>query len=107
VILVAVERQQSGEIVVMALPITHRPPDDASTAVEMPQTVKQHLGLDYERSRVVVNEANQFLWPGYDLRKIPSRDEFHYGFLPPRFFNEIFAAVRAYRKRSKMTITPR
>jgi hypothetical protein len=35
------------------------------------------------------------LWPGYDLRKIPGRDEFHYGFLPSRFFNEVFAAVRA------------
>jgi hypothetical protein len=56
---------------------------------------------------VMVNEANQFLWPGYDLSKIPGRDEFHYGFLPPRFFNEVFNPVRAYRKRSKMTITSR
>jgi hypothetical protein len=79
VILVAVERQQSGDIVVVALPVTHRPPDDASLAVEMPQAVKQRLGLDFKRSWVMVNEANQFVWPRYDLRKIPSRDEFHYG----------------------------
>jgi len=107
VILVAVERQQSGDIVVVALPVTHRPPDDESLAVEMPQRVKQQLGLDFERSWVMVNEANQFLWPGYDLRKIPGGDEFHYGFLPPRFFNQVFEVVRAYRKRSKMTITAR
>ena len=107
VILVVVEQQQSGDIVVVAQPITHRPPDDAHTAVEMPQAVKRHLGLDFERSWIVVNEANQFLWTGYDLRKIPGRDEFHYGFLPPRFFNEVFAAVRAYGERSKMTITRR
>jgi hypothetical protein len=73
----------------------------------MPQAVKQQLGLDLERLWVMVNEANQFLWPGYDLSKIPGRDEFHYGFLPPRFFNEVFNPVRAYRKRSKMTITSR
>jgi hypothetical protein len=107
VILVAVERQQSGDIVVVALPVTHRPPDDAGTAVEIPQAVKRQLGLDFERSWIVVNEANQFLWPGYDLRKIPGRGEFHYGFLPPRFFNEVFNAVRTYRERSKMTITSR
>jgi hypothetical protein len=107
VILVAVERQQSGDIVVVALPVTHRPPDDADTAVEIPQAVKRPLRLDFERSWIVVNEANQFLWPGYDLRKIPGRNEFHYGFLPPRFFNEVFNAVRMYRERRKMTITSR
>jgi hypothetical protein len=107
VILIAVERQQSGDIVVVALPVTHCPPEDADVAVEIPQAVKRQLGLDFERWWVVVNEANQFLWPGYDLHRIPGRDEFHYGFLPPRFFNEVFNAVRAYRKRSKMTITSR
>ena len=56
---------------------------------------------------MVVNEGNQFVWPGYDLRKVPGRGDFHYGFLPPRFFDQIQAAARAYRKRSKMTVTPR
>jgi hypothetical protein len=50
VILVAVERQQSGDIVVVALPVTHRPPNDARLAVEMSQAVRRQLGLDVERS---------------------------------------------------------
>jgi len=107
VILVAVERQQDGDTVVVALPVTHRQPEDAAVAVEVPQAVKQQLGLDLERSWVVVNEGNQFVWPGYDLRKVPGRDEFHYGFLPPRFFDRVLTAVRAYRKRRKMTMTER
>jgi len=55
---------------------------------------------------VIVNEGNQFVWPGYDLRKVPGRDEFHYGFLPPRFFDQILAAARAYRKHRRMTMMP-
>jgi hypothetical protein len=86
VILVAVDRQQDGDTVVVALPVTHRPPEDAAVAVEVPQAVKQQLGLDLERSWIVVNEGHQFVWPGYDLRKVPGRDEFHYGFLPPRYW---------------------
>jgi PemK-like, MazF-like toxin of type II toxin-antitoxin system len=107
VILIAIERQQDNDTVVVALPVTHRPPKDATVAVEIPQGVKQQLGLDLERSWVVVNEGNQFVWPGYDLRKVPGRDQFHYGFLPPHFFDQILAAARAYRKHSKMTVTPR
>ena len=33
------------------------------------------------------------MWPGYDLRQ--GRDEFHYGFLPPRFYDKILVAARA------------
>jgi hypothetical protein len=106
VILVAVERQDAVTVVV-ALPVTHRPPKDATAAVEIPQAVKQHLGLDRERSWVIVNEGYQFVWPGYDLRKVPGRDEFHYGFLPPRFFSAILKVARAYRTRNKMTMTAR
>jgi hypothetical protein len=64
VILVALERQQNAGTVVVALPVTHRPPEDAAAAIEVPQAVKRHLGLDIERSWVVLNEGNQFVWPG-------------------------------------------
>ena len=45
--------------------------------------VKRHLGLDDERSWIVVAEGNEFDWPGYDLRKIGRSDRYDYGFLPP------------------------
>ena len=41
---------------------------------------------------MVVSEGNEFAWPGYDLRKVARQDRYDYGFLPPRFFNQILAA---------------
>jgi hypothetical protein len=55
-----------GETLVTVLPVTHRPPDIAAQAVEIPRAVKQQLGLDDDRSRVVVTEGDQFVWPRYD-----------------------------------------
>jgi hypothetical protein len=74
---------------VTVLPVTHRAPADPATAVEIPLVVKRHLGLDDDRSWIIVTEGNEFLWPGYDLRKIPHTDRYDYGFLPPRFFNHV------------------
>jgi hypothetical protein len=107
VIALAVERQQDGETLVTVLPVTHRPPEDAAAAIEIPRTVKKHLGLDGERSWVVVSEGDQFVWPGYDLRKVRDTDRYDYGYLPPRFFNDVLAAFWAWHKARKVTVTPR
>ncbi len=107
VIALAVERQQDGETLVTVLPVTHHPPDDLAAAVEIPRAVKKHLGLDDERSWVIVSEGDQFVWPGYDLRKAPGADRYDYGYLPPRFFKEILAAFWAWHKAHKVTVTPR
>ena len=88
-------------------PITHRPPHDAAAAVEIPRAVKDRLGLDLERSWVVVNEGNKFVWPGFDLRKVPATDRFDYGFLPPRFFNEVLDEFRSWRLKRKGQLTSR
>jgi len=81
-----------GEQQVLALPITHSPPANAADAVEIPVETKNRLGLDFERSWIVITEANEFTWPGPDLRPMAGRGEstIAYGVLPPRFF----AAVR-------------
>ena len=52
VIALAVERQPDGETLVTLLPVTHRAPDDAGGAIEIPLAVKRHLGLDDDRSWV-------------------------------------------------------
>ena len=70
VIVLAIERPANDTTVVVVLPITHTPPADPVGAVEIPAAVKRHLGLDDERSWIVVTEGNEFDWPGYDLRKI-------------------------------------
>jgi len=69
--------------------------------------VQRHLGLDDERSWVVVSEGDKFVWPGYDLRKVPGTGRYDFGFLPPRFFKEVLAAVRAWHKARKVTLTQR
>jgi hypothetical protein len=54
--------------------------------------VKRHLGLDDDRSWVILDEVNEFAWPGFDLRPLPgSRDRFAYGFLPPWLFGQLMA----------------
>lgn len=107
VIALAVERQDDGATLVTVLPITHRQPDDAAAAVEIPPAVKGHLRLDDVRSWVVVSEGNLFVWPGYDLRKLRNTDRYDYGYLPPSFFAEVLAAFRAWRGAHKVVLTPR
>ena len=58
VIVLAIERASDGTAVVTVLPITHRSPDDP---VEIPPAVKRLLGLDVERSWIVVDEGNEFV----------------------------------------------
>jgi hypothetical protein len=89
VIILATEQADDG-MMVTVVPITHRPPADAAIAIELPPRVKQHLGLDDQRSWIVLNEGNRFLWPGYDLKPIRgAKGKFDYGFLPPALFNAL------------------
>jgi hypothetical protein len=75
----------------MVLPVTHTPPKDLSTAVELPLATKRRLGLDDERSWIIVTEANRFIWPGPDLR--PSRPgdpaSAAYGLLPNGLYEQV------------------
>jgi len=82
---------ESGDKVVLVLPITHSPPANPTDAIEIPTVTKNRLGLDSERSWIVISEANEFMWPGPDLRPIPGRDAstIAYGPLPPRFFTHV------------------
>lgn len=92
VIVIAVDRAMDGATLVTVLPITHSSPADPAVAVELPTPVKRHLGLDAKRSWIVVSEGNEFVWPGYDLHKVPNADRYDYGFLPPRTFDKVVAA---------------
>ncbi len=93
-------RDHDGETQVLVVPVTHSPPDNVDTALELPPAVKRHLGLDAERSWVVLSESNLFDWPGPDLRRVGDRDDSSvaYGFLPPKLFAELrrrFLALEA------------
>jgi hypothetical protein len=76
--------------------------------VEIPAATKNRLGLDGERSWVVLTEANDFIWPGPDLRPIPGSDpsSIAYGFLPPRFVR-VLKEQLARRQRDRLLIVAR
>jgi hypothetical protein len=108
VIVLATERTSDGASVVTVLPVTHRAPDNPAAAVEIPQVIKNTLGLDAHRSWVMISEGNKFVWPGYDLRKVPGNPpRYAYGFLPPRFFNDVLKAFGAWHKAGKGRMTGR
>lgn len=93
--------------VVTVLPITHAAPKNAQDAVEIPHAIKIHLGLDDERSWIVIAEGNEFIWPGFDLRKLPNKDAYDYGFLPPRFFEKVRDAFVTYARAEKAKLANR
>ena len=108
--IVLAAQAHDGETQVLVVPVTHSPPGNSAAALELPTVVKQHLGLDAERSWVVLSESNLFDWPGPDLRRIGDRDDSSvaYGFLPPRFFAELrrrFLALEAAARSTRVQRT--
>jgi hypothetical protein len=87
-VLAIVTVEEDGSLVVRVLPITHTPPSNPDDASEISRPVKQRLRLDDERSWIVLNESNRFVWPGPDVRPVDS-DSGAYGVIPPTLFAEI------------------
>ena len=87
-VLTIVATLEDGTPVVRVLPITHSPPSDLSEAIEIPAATKRRLGLDDERSWIVLTESNRFVWPGPDIRPVDSVTGYH-GPLPPALFEEV------------------
>ncbi len=96
---------EDGAWNVLVLPITHSPPPNPADAIEIPTETKKRLGLDADRSWIVITEANEFLWPGPDLRPVPGGDAstVAYGPLPPRFFAQVRNKFLERDRREKST----
>jgi hypothetical protein len=109
VIVVAVDKDVDGLDIVIVLPITHSPPSLLSEAVEIPNRTKVRLGLDDERSWVVLTEANRFRWPGPDLRPVPRAKprSMIYGLLPETLFNLIQSRFSAALRAKRLSLVPR
>lgn len=94
VIVLAVQSPKSDVPRVTVAPITHTPPTKDGEVIELPPRVKQALGLDDDRSWIVLDEVNQFTWPGYDIRPVPgSKDRFAYGFIPPKLYDTAIGRI--------------
>lgn len=97
--------------VAYVLPITHVPPVESSDPrrMEIPPTIKSHLGLDEAPSWVVVDELNVFVWPGFDLRPVPASDPATclYGILPRGFFLALRSKMLAHAGRQSLRVVKR
>ena len=101
-IIATVHKSADGETRVLVLPVTHSAPARGVASIEIPATIKRSLGLDADRSWIVLAEWNEFVWPGPDLRPVPDTDgDSAYGMLSRAFFarmrDEFVAAVEAGR----------
>jgi PemK-like, MazF-like toxin of type II toxin-antitoxin system len=107
VILLCVKNEEDGTTLVTVLAITHAPPKNQNDAIEIPSPIKKHLKLDDQRSWIVISEGNEFIWPGYDLRKLRESESYDYGFLPPKFFYQIRDAFVKLARHGKAKKTAR
>ena len=104
-IILVVENDDGNKKVTVA-PFTHATPQNLSVALEIPPKVKQHLGLDGERSWIILDDFNEFLWPGYDLRPLPgTARKYDYGFLPPALFKQIATKIIELRRQGLSIIS--
>lgn len=108
-IILAVATDETGQPLVTVLPITHSPPVHAQDAIEIPSETKRRLGLDIDRSWIVLTEANQFRWPGPDLRRTGKAglDEFSYGYLPYLLYERVRRAFIDRLRWSPDRVVPR
>ena len=102
-IIIATEPNTDGTRKVFLCPITHSPPLQGQSAVEIPAKVSRHLGLDDDRSWIKTDQLNRVTW---EKDRIPfgvtpvSKDQWTYGELPQSLGRKAFDQVRD-RARSK------
>ena len=92
---------------VTVLPITSQSPRSGTTAIKIPDALKTRIGLDpAQPGWVVVDNANVFTWPGFDL--VPSSDDaFIRESITSGFFQQIVNAVLAVHSRGQLRRTDR
>jgi hypothetical protein len=83
--------------------VTHTPPRDPDGGLEVPNDVKRQLGLDMDPQWIILDEINRFVWPGYDLRKVPRSGADTYGMLPEALFQEVLTGLLV-RNRARKTV---
>ena len=92
-IVVATRLEQDGPLIVTVVPITTKAPVADQAAVEIPPAVKRHLGLDAgARSSAIVDEVNEFAWPGFDLEP-NAEGKVAYGLIPRPLYDQIRARL--------------
>jgi hypothetical protein len=105
VVVVARIERQVGTLILVA-PVTQTSPENAGEAIEIPPNVKKQLGLDRERSWIMLNELNRFIWPGPDIRPVLGGAPF-YDALPDLLFERVRRGVIELNTAGKLRVTKR
>ena len=106
VVITAVRRMADGRFRVRVLPITHRASEPARS-ISLPTKLKRYLDLDADASWIVLDEVNQFIWPGVDLRPVSRARPgvWTFGVLPVELFDEIRTRLRAIVRQRRIIRT--
>jgi len=100
-LIIAVERRTQSGPSVTVLPVTSQAPRAGTTAVAVPDDVKARIGLARALPAwVVIDDANVFGWPGYDLVPQPGGG-FVRGVVTRGFFRLVRNAVLAAHARGR------
>lgn len=97
---------QQGRLAVMLVPMTHSPPSHPANAIEIPETVKRHLGLDDQRSWVIVSEVNTVAWDDPGIVPV-SEARWDYGFLPEKLTRQIVDAIANQMRAGRLSMVNR
>ena len=106
VVVVATLARGDGTLLFVA-PVTHTAPGHDTDAIEIPLNVKKQLGLDSQRSWIVLTELNRFLWPGPDVRLAPGNEDPFYDALPDWLFLRVKDRILAHAGASRLRVTKR
>ena len=97
----------AGNTHLLVSPITHSEPQSLTSAIEIPQRIKRDLGLDAERSWIVLTELNRFGWPGPDVRLVAGGSDPFYGAIPDQMFIQMRDAIVARAGANRLRMTTR
>lgn len=106
VVVVARIEEAAGTLILVA-PVTQAAPEKSADAVEIPPNVKKQLGLDDDRSWIVVTELNRFIWPGPDIRPVPETGAPFYDALPGWLFERVRSGVLQHSAQGRLKVTKR
>lgn len=100
-LIVAVEQIEGRERVTL-LPLTSQKPRRGTNALPVPNSIAKGIGFEAARqSWLILDEANVFAWPGYDL--VPQGNgRFARGTVTASFFRQVVHAVLAIRSRGRL-----
>lgn len=102
--------REDGSRLVMLCPITHSPPQEGETGVEIPARVAHYLHLDEEHSWIKTHQVNTLIWEKdrlpFGLAKAYG-DEWSFGQLPQQIGRQAFEQVHKNAQQRNLRKTAR